>query len=178
MGFLAHRLEKIRKESDFFSWFHLEEDGAPREEANRKVTVFKPSGEAFRDLVSLTVAVDGEGRIREMELSLSRSFIDDASNGIFARDIAKSLLRSAVPRENQTEVADLANEIEFQYSSNRPVLTAQQNLPQLPESPTLGYQVFLGKEKRYEQLLSRCIVRLENGAERLKISLTSRGATG
>ena len=176
MGFLAHRLEKIRKESDFFSWFHLEEDGAPREEGDKKIIVFKPSGEAFRELVTVTVTVDAEGRIREMELLLARSFVDDAVNGTFARDIAKSLLRCAVPRENQADVADLANEIEFQFSSGRPVLTARQDLPKLPDSPTLGYQVFLGKEKRYEQLFSRCVVRLENTANSLKVSLIGRGS--
>jgi hypothetical protein len=178
MGFLAHRLEKIRKESEFFSWFHLEEDGAPREQGDRKIILFRPTGEVFRDLVTVTAAVDGEGRIREMELVLSRAFVDDDANGIFARDIAKGLLRSAVPRENQTEVADLANEIEFQFSSSRPVLASSANLPKLPDSPTLGYQVFLGKEKRYEQLLSRCIVRLENTSDQLKISLASRGSPG
>lgn len=178
MGFLDHRLEKIRKDSDFFSWFHLEETGPAREEGDRKIVTFKPSGEAFRDLVAIDTSMDGEGRIRELVLVLKRSFIDDATNGIFARDIAKSLLRAAVPRENQPDVADLANEIEFLYSSSKPALTARTDLPKIPEQPTLGYQVYLGQEKRYEQVLSRCVVRLENVNDGLKLSLTSRGSPG
>ena len=182
MGFLGHRLEKIRKDSDFFTWFHLEETGTPREEGDRKILTFKPSGETFRELVTLTITIDGEGRIREMGLALARSFVEDSANGIFARDLVKSLLGAAVPRENQADVADLANEIEFQSSPGRTVITARQDLPKLPDPPTLGYQVFLGKEKRYEQVLTRCIVRLENSADSgpksLKICLTDRGSTG
>jgi hypothetical protein len=178
MGFLGHRLEKIRKDSDFFSWFHLEETGPAREAGDNKILTFKPSGEVFRDLVTLNITLNAEGRILEMELLLARSFINDGANGIFARDIAKSLLRSAIPRENKDDVADLANEIEFQSSSTRPVITATQELPKLPDQPTLGYQVFQGKEKRYEQVLSRCVVRLENAADGLKFSLTNRGSPG
>lgn len=176
MGFLAHRLEKIRKDSDFFTWFHLEETGPAREEGERKILEFKPSGEAFRDLVSINVVTNGEGRIQEMHLALARSFIDDATNGIFARDIAKSLLRAAVPRENQPDIEDLTNEIEFLFSSGRAVITAQQDLPKLPDQPSVGYQVFLGREKLYEQVFSRCVVRLENASDILKLSLVNRGS--
>ena len=175
MGFLAHRLEKIRKESEFFVWFHLKEDGSPREEGKKRIFTFKPTGEAFRELVTITFTVNGEDRIREIELVLARSFVDDAVNGIFARDIAKSLLRAAIPRENQTEVAGLADEIEVLVSRGRPASSA---LRKKPGSQTLGYQVYLGKEKRYEQVLSRCIVRLENFTDALKISLSSRESPG
>lgn len=175
MGFLAHRLEKIRKDSDFFTWFHLEETGPAREEGERKVLEFRPSGEIFRELVSLAIVTNGEGRIQEMRLSLARSFVDDATNGIFARDLAKSLLRAAVPRENQADVTDLTNEIEFLFPVGRSAISARDDLPKLPDPPTVGYQVFVGKEKLYEQVFSRCVVRLENAGDTLKVSLVNRG---
>lgn len=175
MGFLGHRLEIIRKESDFFVWFHLEETGPARKEGEKKIVTFKPTSEAFRELVATMFTVDGEDRIREIELVLARSFVDDAVNGIFARDIAKSLLRAAVPRENQTEVAGLADEIEVLVSRGRSISSA---VRKKPGSQTLGYQVYLGTEKRYEQVLSRCIVRLENLSNALKISLSCRGLPG
>lgn len=174
MGFLAHRLEKIRKESDFFIRFHLEEMEPARQEGGKKIVTFKPAGEAFRDLVTVTVTVDGEGRIREMELVLTRSFVDDTANGIYARDIAKSLLSAAVPRENQADVAGLVGEIEIPISPAQPASGTGRAQPQPPGSQTLGYQVFLGKEKHYEQVLSRCVVRLENRSGALKMSLSNR----
>lgn len=81
------------KGTHFFQWFHLTQT-AQEQAAGSTVTSFKPSGKRFRDLVTFKVTTGRKGDITGMELILSRKFVDSPQDGIFARDIAKSLLRT------------------------------------------------------------------------------------
>ena len=176
-GLLGSLLTATQKRSDLFVFFHLEETGATMNDAGERVAAFKPSGPNFRPLVTLSVAVDKAGAISQVELLLARSFIDDETNGIFARDIAKSLLRDSVAGPGGSGAISLADEIEFHRGTDRPVLSAQPS-PKLPDAPSPGYLVFLGKQKAFEQALSggrlRLGNRMEGGVDVLAITVGRR----
>jgi PAB1-binding protein PBP1 len=113
-----------------------------------------------------------------MQLSLKRSFVDDQFNGIFARDLAKSMLRAAIPAANEAAINDLANEIEFPKDMPGYDVARTKPDPKLPSQPSPGYQVFMGQRKSFVQTLSLARVSLENiegaGGASLLISVTSK----
>jgi hypothetical protein len=158
---IGDRLEDV-KQTDFFKYFGLVEDGARAQTGGFTVVNFRPRAGNFRQLVNVAVTLDGAGVIRAMELTLERSFVDDAAQGIFARDISKSFLRSAIPREDQPGINDLANEIEFPKEMKGYNIVRARPDPKLPAQPTKGYMVYLGKLPLQEQVLAKSRVRLEN----------------
>ena len=160
-GLLGSPLGDTEKHSDLFAFFHLEETGATTNAAGLRVVTFKPSARNFRSLATLNVTVDKDGAIVQLELLLARSFIDDKTNGVFARDLAKSVLRDALAAPSQTGIADLTNEIEFHRGTDGMVLLARP-APRLPDPPSAGYRTFLGKEPQFEQALAGAQLRLEN----------------
>jgi len=158
---LGSRLEDAER-TDFFTFFKLKATGAVLALEKTYVTGFKPEGAQFRELVSVSVTLDTSDQIVGIELSLARSFVDHKANGIFARDIAKSLLRSAVPPEDEKAIVDLTNEIEFpERGSSHRTITSRTH-PKLRAKPTLGYLTYLGKRSSFEQILTRCRLGLEN----------------
>jgi len=58
-------------------------------------------------------------------------------------------------------LADLLNEIEFGDHKNRTVVNPQA-IPQLPQQPTPGYQVYLGTSPNSEQPLAQTRLSLRN----------------
>ena len=168
------------KQMDFFIFFNLEETGSTNDAATgRKIVIFKPAGEAFRPLVRVNVALATDDRIAGIDLFMRRDFVNSPTNGVFARDIAKSLLRSALPATDRTALSDLINAIEYrQHSSNaRPAIVGPgYKPPPLPAQPTAGYQTYLGQRPLFEQTLSSGgRLRIENtetdGAKTLIIAL-------
>jgi hypothetical protein len=150
------------KQADFFKFFGLVEDGRRAEERGLAVVSFRPRSEKFRELVRLVVKVNADDSIREMELTLERSFVDDAANGVFARDIAKSFLRAAVPVADAPRVNDLANEIEFPGEMKGYKIMRARPDPKLPAQPTKGYQVYTGSLQLYEDSFAQSTLRVEN----------------
>lgn len=129
--------------SGFFAWFHLE----PAELPNR----FRPTGEAFHDLVALDVRTNGpDERITSMALRLERRFIDDPRDGVFARDIMKSFLRAALPPDVLAAIPSLSDtvaSIEDLSQSGTPVIVRQDALrAHGTPAHTIAYDVFLGRE--------------------------------
>jgi len=160
-GLLGAPLGDAEKHADLFTFFNLEETGTTAGAAGARVVSFKPSGPNFRPLVTINVTVDKDGAITQIEALIARSFIEDKTNGVFARDLAKSLLRAGVPAADQEAITDLTNEIEYPPSTDRLVLSARP-APKLPAQPSAGYLAFLGKQKEFEQALSATRLRLEN----------------
>jgi hypothetical protein len=150
------------QQTDFFKFFGLVEEGPRAQGGGLTVVPFRPRAGKFRELVRLTVGVSKGDVIREMELTLTRSFVDDPANGIFARDIAKSFLRSAVPDADAPRVNDLANEIEFPKELKGYVIARTRPDPKLPARPTEGYQVYTGSLRLYEAAFSGSALRMEN----------------
>ena len=162
-GLLGLRLEEARAR-DFFTWFSLVEIGLAETAAGR-VVEFKPEGEKFRELVTVRATLDGGGRIVKLALALARAFVDHGSDGVFARDIAKSLLRGAFGDDAPTEVSRLADEIEFNYVSDRPVLVSSSRpRPRLPDAPSPGYLTYLGRRPSFENEDARGKLTLSNRA--------------
>jgi hypothetical protein len=176
-GLLGTNLEDAKR-TDFFKFFNLKETGAYLALQKNVVVGFKPEGPSFRELVSVNVTLDTNKTIVGIDLILVRSFVDHKTNGIFARDIAKSLLRSAIPEEDQKAIADLANEIEFPPAAPGQTILTVRPPPKLPNKPTAGYLVYLGKQSLFEQTMSACKLRLENhkaeANDSLMISITSK----
>src|SRR5262245_39371484 len=168
------------QKADLFTWFHLEQVSVTPDAQGQSIIVLKPGGEKFRALVTVNVTVSPNDHVLATELILARSFVDHPTEGIFARDIAKSFLHTMVPQEDHGVTSDLANEIEYQYPENLEVfvLTAKRPEIALPAVPTAGYQTFLGQQQAFTQSLSRCTLELENlqreGTKWLRISIQMR----
>ncbi len=170
------------KQTDFFKFFGLVEDGPRSTERGLTVVNFRPRAGQFRQLVSLTVKVAAGDVIREMSLTVERSFVDDRTNGIFARDIAKSFIRAAVPAADGARVNDLANEIEFPKEMPGYTVARVCPDPKLPARPTAGYEVYTGARKLYEAAFAESTLRMENAdgpkGTRLRIVVASKAAAG
>lgn len=116
------------KKTDFFTWFHLTQV-AQEEVAGAKVTSFKPSGEKFRELVTFKVTTAQNGSITVMEVILARAFVDSPQDGIFARDIAKSLLRTAFADGSDQEIKALTDQIEYLGTSTSLIIQHESRKP-------------------------------------------------
>jgi hypothetical protein len=158
------------KQTEFFQWFNLEQTDLTRTGGNAVVS-FKPSGKKFHYLVTVKVTTEAGGRILSVEMALARSFIDDPQDGIFARDIAKSFLQTALPAPRDREMSDLINEIEHQGASTMTIIKRGGHEPKLPEKPTPGYLTYLGNQPSYEHRLPGLLLRLENRKDALAFSL-------
>jgi hypothetical protein len=135
-------LEQLRQ-TDFWRFFHFSQVDSVRHDGAREMVSYRPGGQ-FRDRVLLDVIYDEQGRMYKLELDLARPFVNDPVNTVFARDIAKSFIRTAMPAADLPAVETLANEIEFPRSLPG---VRQQRLrppPALPEQPSPLYRVFLG----------------------------------
>jgi hypothetical protein len=159
-GGLRWQRIKDAKQTEFFRWFSFVENGVAKDEGGNTIISFRPEGEKFRSLVKLDAVLDEEGRIAGLHLSLVKSFVDDDRDGIFARDIAKSFLRSAFPEADNGAVTVLADEIEGRH--NFPVITHASSLhPELPLQPTAGFLTYIGRQQLYEESYSRSSLRIE-----------------
>jgi len=150
---LGQKIEEAKR-TDFFTWFHLEQTGKDTDAQKHIVLTFKPTADKFRKLVTVQVVLDTEDHIQSIQLTLARTFIDDRMDGVFARDIAKSLLLSALPNAEQAKVKDLINEIQWGFEGKQTLLSGR-DAPKLPDQPTEGYETFLGKRDSFEQDLGR-----------------------
>jgi len=103
------------RETGFFQWFHLVQSDEAAEEPGR-LTRFRPEGKAFRDLCSLEALEDSNGDLVQLELTVSRTFIEGRER-VFAQDLVKSFLVAALPDACQHVLADLMQEINFRTAS-------------------------------------------------------------
>ena len=176
---LGDRFEEVKK-TDFFIFFNLVEVGKTSDPQQNDVIAFRPRGAKFRELTLVHVKVDKTGLILEMTLTLGRAFLNHEADGLFARDMTKSFLLSAVPVSDLRAINDLVNEIQFPRESNAMQMIHKKPPPELPAKPTPGYLVYLGKGNRHEERLSQGILRLENmkddEGDRLFISVLLRSA--
>jgi hypothetical protein len=148
------------KQSEFFRWFSFVEVESVKDAGGNILKSFRPEGEKFRSLVKLDVALDKQSGINTLQLFLARRFVDDNRDGIFARDIAKSFLRSALPEPDADAVTVLAEEIEHRH--NFSVLTrAPAPDTQLPSQPSTGFLAYAGEQQFYEETFSQSSLRIE-----------------
>lgn len=177
---LGMALTVARNETSFFGFFNLEPVGTEPPTKEGILTIFKPSGPAFRELTTLQVETDLEGVIRDLRLRLARTFVDDPRSGIFAADIAQSFLLSSVGAAGNARVSPLALEIRGRAGSTAPIITGPGEFQtKLRESPSIGYQIYRGKNDTLQiGLPKRVRVTLANVREESGLFLQIRAASG
>jgi hypothetical protein len=149
--------------TDFFTWFQLRLASGMEDAASRQGLAFQPEGDAFHDLVTVSVTLGEEGRIVAIDLLLARAFVDDPRIAPFARDIAKSFLWAAAPAADRGAIAPLADEIEFRPRyGEAPVLRRASSAPDLPSYPSDVFRVFSGLGTACDRFFSDWVLRLDN----------------
>jgi hypothetical protein len=140
-------------QTDLFRYFHLQRaDSVPDASSGGAVMSYRAGG-PFAPLVLVKVTSDAAGRVAAMELDLARAFVDHPMNTVFARDIAKSLIRTAVPAPDLPAVETLANEIEFPRSAPGIQQARLRPAPATPGQPSAGYRAFLGQGPSFDRSL-------------------------
>ena len=81
--------------TDFYSWFHLDQTGVMRRGDSGTTAAYRSTGQ-FRESAVLYIEAGADGWTEAMCLQVLRSFLDDAREGIFARDLIASFIREAV----------------------------------------------------------------------------------
>jgi hypothetical protein len=152
--------------TDFFSFFHLEQSGSAPDSMGRPILIFKPTAAEFRKLVDVRTTLDAHDRIVQVDLLVARSFLNDRLQGVFAADIAKSMLTASLPLSDQPDVGSLIEEI----------TNTRRQGTSIPESP--GYLAYLGRGNDHTQTLSSSMLGFENifqnGEEWLQIRTALR----
>jgi hypothetical protein len=147
-GLLGQPLAAARS-SDLFTFFNLAQT-ARQPCGDGQAVGFRPTGEQFHLLAAVDVMTDARGDVAAMTLTLDRAFINDPTNGVFARDIAKSFLRDVSGPRAGAGVTGLAEEIESGVSSIRTLIYRSDVAPAKPNGPpSTGYRVFLGDQPSY-----------------------------
>jgi hypothetical protein len=146
-GLIGNKLADVKASHDFFTFFHFEQVAEEKLADGQQFISFKPSGAAFRSLVTLGVSTNGKTCITHLKLTLLRSFIDDPRQCIYAADLVKSFLFAAGASASGDAVTILANEISVRSMSRSamPMITAQ-SLPPVPEFPTAPYMTYVGQQ--------------------------------
>jgi hypothetical protein len=142
-GMIGAPLASVAATVDFFTFFHLQRVAGPADLAAAGAFDFRPSGEAFGALARVHVVTDEQGAIAGMSVALMRSFIDDPAKTTFARDIAKSFLIDAPPRQDAALLADLADDIEKRRKSGATLIVGPHYQPAVGD-PSPEYAVFTG----------------------------------
>lgn len=150
--------------TDFFTFFHLQQDRMEQHTRTRSRRVyFKPSGPRFHDLATVVLTLTADDRVTGQELILARSFIDDPGTAIFARDIAKTHLSTALTREELLMVSRLYEDIwQFGTQTEAPIPGAFRADAKVPVLISPGFRTFVGKGPDYEESLPRASLSLSN----------------
>jgi hypothetical protein len=159
------------RKTHFFDWFQLEPVGGA---SGAGETVFRPSGEAFHALVSLTSRADADGRLTGLSLNVARSFIDDARQGAFARDVVKSFLEAVSGGAAAARL--LADEIVFRPPNAAMIVRGQG--PQLSGEPSAAYLAFAGRRRDASLDLSGVTLSFANLGAELVVRATPRAGGG
>jgi hypothetical protein len=177
-GLMGANLAKARATNDFFRFFNFEPIGTEKPNEAACLTTFKPSGEAFKALVTLCVRTNGKGAIREMQLFIARSFIDDSRHCVYAADLAKSFLRQASPTSASDGIGSLSTEIEaWGMARSTVTILSSRASPSLPRSPPAAYQTYAGDPhpqtlaySNGKSLLLRNMIRTNEPVLEMKVS--------
>jgi len=107
------------EKQDFFNWFHFAQYESKAMPDDTTIVGFKTGVKQYS--VQLAVIVDKNRNIVNMALVLPRKFIDDKTNGVLARDVAKSFIAAAIADKDLKFVQSLIAELEFGNQTLKPV---------------------------------------------------------
>jgi len=142
---LGDWLDEFRK-TDLFTFFHLQQTDSIKDAAQRSTVIFKPTAQQFRPLVTMKVSIDEDDNILGMELVIARSFLK-SQDSPFARDIAASFLKLAIPRHDIGKVEPLVRAVRS-HDDPGPYQSA--------------YKTFSGTQRVYGQKLAESRLHFEN----------------
>jgi len=169
-GLLGTDLGRARLQADYFRFFNLEPIGPTQHlENGEQLLAFKPSGAAFRDLVTIYVRTDPKGLISMFQVVIARSFLDDPRTGVYARDLIKSSLLDCVNESDAGNLKELADEVQFRDVKG--TLLVRSKLPTLPAMPSAAYLVVNGTTSAWETTLSSSKIKLTNETEENRLAL-------
>jgi len=174
-GFIGMTLGEARR-MHFFQWFNLEPTTVP----GAALEVFKPSGEKFHDLVTVTAQVDAAERIAMIELVVARIFIEDPREGIFAADMAKSFLEAALAPEDRAHMQHLVDTIAYGGSYAVPILAARASDHPAPEISrnSAPYLVWLDKNSHWQRPFDAVLLEVQNivigGIKAVRLAVRAR----
>jgi hypothetical protein len=144
-GLIGSSLSTVEKTSDLFLFFNFASIGEEKKDDGTKITSFKPTGDAFRALVTLRATTDNQGVIQVLQLSIARSFIDDPTKCIYAADLAKSFLGNAAATSAGDAVDSLAREISVRTMARMTTtMINPQPVPKATGAPSDAYQTYAG----------------------------------
>lgn len=178
-GMIGMKLADAKKK-DIFNFFHFKEMGRDKNSAG---TLVEYGTKCMGHAAVMVVEVSGaDETIEAANLTLPRSFVEGDTVCVFARDIAKSFLSQAIPESDFESYKTLIAEIEFGGQS-RPIkkgdttLTVVQgaktnsgkfiqfdgnSAPKLPDTPTPGYNTYLGNQKTFEGVFAHSKLNIIN----------------
>lgn len=157
LGFIGMSMDDTTKTS-FFQWFHF----APVTSPAAGIAVFKPSGEKFHNLATLSVNLGANRRITSIDLAIARSFIDDPRDGIFAADLGKSFLAAALPPDDRTAMQHLIDTIGYGGNFGRQVITGAPPANLQINRDSAPYLVWLDRNEYWQRPVGAMSLRLEN----------------
>jgi hypothetical protein len=144
-GLLGAKLSVAQTRADFFCFFNFSPIGTEELSVGTKVISFKPTGDAFRALVTLRVTTDDQGIIKKLDLAVARSFIDDPKKCVYAADLVKSFLTDAAATTERDDVGLLAAEINARsLARSTTTVIVGRHLPTAPGVPSAAYQTYAG----------------------------------
>jgi len=164
-GFIGRKLNEVDRTEDFFRFFHFEPVGVDTQYDDGEVVMaYKPSGPAFRDLVTLRTWISRRGLIQTVRLTVRRSFIDDPATCIYAADLYNSFLRNVGNLTYVDAVHAFAREIQARSMarSSRPVIMRGE-VPKAEGEPSEAYRAYAGEIPAanlvYNSLLLKLVAR-------------------
>jgi hypothetical protein len=148
---------------DLFTFFNLKQVSKVDSSAGGQAVTFRPGAPKFHDGVAVTMTIDKAGRLLDAQLKLDRDMIDSPERIMraSAADIARSFLAATTAEEDGPYTTFLINEITNIMKAGALVASSVPGL-RLPPQPTQGFLTFLGKEKQFDQRLTRSLLRLQN----------------
>jgi hypothetical protein len=124
--------------------------------ASQGYVVYRSKQPELQRVMGVALKLDRQGEIEPMEFAIDREFMEQEE--ALVRSMVLNFIDASVPADDQMSVMDLSNEIE--YPQDKGIF--YDSIPELPESPSVCYRAFEGKERYCEQRLPHSVVRIQH----------------
>jgi len=168
-GLLGSKEAELYK-SEFFSFFHIRANGPVAQQGRYTIKSYGTSGD-FKAFLQFKVTYDPQGKAVRIQALVAREFIDDVELDPFARDIMRSFVHDATPKNDQAAVSGLLDEISFfNVAHGRTIIMGgdeakgKEKLLDGETEPSAGYKVVQGKAPDFMQKNKECVLTI-GGAE-------------
>lgn len=114
-------------------------------------------GMLYKNRMEFRMTLSPDSNITSMEFLIDSVFLD--SSWARSLSMASNFIRIETTQEDSSDVAELANEIEYVHKRNLHFLG---DYPKLPDTPTDAYQVILWQRDAYDMPLKRSVLHLSH----------------